>query len=379
MTIRVWRTLSIVAALCMAIVQTPGAVAEGPDATGAFEEQIEAVARSQGISFEEALDRHNLRQAMEPAIEFIRDRPTDFGRLSLDDSGGQWRLHIYVVGDNVHRDTIEALLPPSAPFEWTSVRYSWAQLEDTRMAVRVLANDLGRLAFNYIRTDVRQNRVIASLRLGESELASSLRATYEPDLLEVVLEEPTGRPVACTSTGDPDGGSRYNCTPFRGGIELQTIKNSHSQRCTMTLWAKQPNGIKHIITAGHCPGKTWHNGILVVDCSQWGSVCKNTIDIYQSGGSPNSDARRMPNDSQSSNFNKIYHSELSKAHPMTSKIGWNGQETGDPVCKTGVGTEYATVFGLTCGTVFGNDTISRWLSLLHRREVLGRSLGRRWR
>lgn len=47
---------------------------------------------------------------------------------------------------------------------------------------------------------------------------------------------------------------------------------------------------------------------------------------------------------------------------MTSKVSWNNQEAGDNICKTGVGSNYPPVFGLDCGTIFGNDSRLLWSS-----------------
>lgn len=150
-------------------------VAVPPTLDGSFtepqREEIGEVAEAEDISYEESSRRHKLREAMEPAIRAISADPNNFGGLSLDDSGGTWRLHIYYVGDNMGRARVESLLPANMPVEWTKVKNNYATLERTHAALREMANGLGRPAFNFIRTDVWNNRIVASLRLGEQALA----------------------------------------------------------------------------------------------------------------------------------------------------------------------------------------------------------------
>lgn len=121
-------------------------------------------------------------------MDFIDGDHDNFGGRAFHDEDGDWRLQIYVVDGSPARQRAQELIPSGAPVEWTVVKYSYATLERTRQELREIANGLGRQAFNYMRSDVRENRVIASLKPAEEPLARSLAEAYPPDLLEVLFE-----------------------------------------------------------------------------------------------------------------------------------------------------------------------------------------------
>ena len=170
------------------VADGPSHTAHRPTLEAPIAEELSHLADAEQIPVAEAQRRNDWRQLLQPAIKAIDADSNNFGGRALHDSGGTWRLEIYYLGDNSFREAIAALLPDGAPVEWTRVKYSYATLERTRESLRDLANGLGRLAFNYIRTDVFHNHVTASVRPGEEELAESLREHYPPDLVEVVIE-----------------------------------------------------------------------------------------------------------------------------------------------------------------------------------------------
>ena len=69
------------------------------------------------------------------------------------------------------------------------------------------------------------DQVVVATPVADPELWTALAQTYG-DALRLVVED-TGKAVNCESTDDPEGGSRYNCTPYRGSIEAQTVAGQH--------------------------------------------------------------------------------------------------------------------------------------------------------
>jgi hypothetical protein len=168
--------------------------------------------------------------------------------------------------------------------------------------------------------------------------------------------------VSCNATDDPEGGSRYNCTPWRGGIEIQTIGGSHTNHCTMTMWARgrSNHSNRFIITAGHCGALDtyqtfYHNG----DPVGTSSTSMDSLNM----ASPLSDSRKVPAADNTTQMNRVYETPSTKSYAVTGLIAGGNESVGDWVCKLGTGTGHSgglLTFGRMCGQIYKiND---HWLS-----------------
>ena len=322
---------------------------------------IDSMAAVKGISFDEALNRYNMRQQSSAVVDAIGHDKQNFGGIWQDDSNGRWRMHVMVTNlSAINSHAIASAMPDNVPFEWQQVKYNYATLEAIQLELIDLGNTIvGASRFSSISVDVPGNRVVVAFPAADPELQAQISAKYgEP--VEFVIEPP-GEAVSCNDTNDPEGGSRYNCTYWRGGIMLQKIKGDNGAKCTMTMWAKKNSTTKGIVSAGHCGNanpsdpyhKFWHNSVLVgtesINSTRGNGLLGN---LYRS------DSLFIPTTQAGVSYNKIYETPSSKAYSITSDKSWVQQIVGDWVCKHGVGTDWLGLgFGRDCGTITNYSTI----------------------
>lgn len=313
-------------------------------------QDLVGIAKTMGFSVSEAYRRHELREKADAAIAAATADKSNFAGAFQDDVDGTWRLRILYVGDATSaRAEIASLIPDSFPVSWEQVRYSAADLEGIHDAVVDLWFELGIQRINYVAIDVAHNQVIVATPTEDRDLSHQLASAYG-SAVKTIVEVP-GRPVACNSTTDLEGGSRFNCTPWRGGIEAQKVDGQHTGMCTLTMWARHQDNssLKYLITAGHCGNEDsqtfYHNGISI------GVSTVNSLNL----SSPLSDSRRIPATGNSTQMNRIYETPTTKSYAITSVRSETSQDVNDWVCKVGVGD---STFGRLCGQITATGTFS---------------------
>jgi len=319
-----------------------------------------------GITSAEAELRLQYQHGYGPAKMAVNADHRSFAGLSQTGSDGSFRLNVRYVGENTRRTEIEALVPSNLPaVEWTPVKYSYGELESAASEVAQLLSTKDQSGFWGYAIDVVQNRVVVNVVPGSAVASTAALLPVAPDIFVVEPTEPPSQ-IGCNDDGDHWNGSRYNCTPLRGGDDIWPFQNGTGDyRCTSTLHAKTPNGNKFMITAGHCGDhlagpngtaqpKLWTNygQDLLVNCNT-ATTCRNTADGFHNDATISSDSRRFPR-SQSSGLNKIYLNNQTHSYAVTSDVYWTNQNVNDVICKSGVGP---TPIENDCGEILYYDAV----------------------
>jgi hypothetical protein len=343
------RTILACLVFICAIATFPNSPASASDSmTDELRGELAAIAAQTGISFEEASRNHQYREDASEAIDAVLADAKSFAGAYHDRAHGTWSLSVqYVAGSSDERDRVAALLPTDVPVHWNLVERSYADLERIREQVIQRWKEIGLAKITGTSISASQNRVVIATPQPDEEILKEFSERYG-DAVSFRVDSDSF-PVACAGTNDPEGGSRFHCTPWRGGIEAQTMQNLRANRCTFTMWAKNKSiaGAFYLITAGHCGNissqEFWHNAI---------SVGVSTVNSLQFTY-PNSDSRRVPATATTS-MNIVYETPTTKSYAIDHLAG--SQIEGDWVCKLGVGGGDTSTFGRQCGQIIDQQT-----------------------
>lgn len=335
----------LLGAFALALVAAAAAV-PGPGLHAMSDElyqELAAIAAVKGISIQEAARRHDLRERSSAAISAIVANPSKFADVFQDDSDGIWKLRIFYVGDaGEARASLDGLLPADLPVQWDDVTRSGEELRRIKADVIDMWYDIGLDRISEVSIDTLSNSVHVGLPAPDEGLSALLRDRYG-DAVTTKITQPD-QPGACNAATDPEGGSRYNCTPMRGGIRIDFNEGP----CSTMMWGRnKTTGTRYIITAGHCGDLNqkdfFHNGAFVGRSNA----------ISWTLASPRSDSRRIPTTGNNVQMNRVYETPSTKSYAITSVRGWGQQLFNDWVCKLGVGLTY---FGRSCGVITNADT-----------------------
>jgi hypothetical protein len=337
----------VVAALAFASASVATGTGEG-DGANSFSDELRqdlaAIAEIKGITFQEAARRHDLREQAAPVIAAVVADSSRFADVFQDDSDGTWKLRILFVGDEQEsRAQLASALPAGLPVQWEKVQHSAEALGRVRSEVIQLWHEIGLDRISEVSVDAESNRVVVGLPARDPDLSKILEARYG-DAVGTKLVPPD-EPAACNAVNDLEGGSRYNCTPLRGGIRLEFPGGP----CSTMMWGKNKTTptTKYMITAGHCADLNnidfFHNGALVGRSNRISWTLAN----------PRSDSRRIPTAGNATQMNRVYETPNAKSYAITSVKGWGAQQLNDWVCKLGVGPAF---FGRSCGQIINADT-----------------------
>lgn len=346
--------LGAVLAVLAVITSLPGvATATADELPGNLSAELradlEAVSRLRGIALEEAHRRHTLRQSAEPAIRAALADPTRFGGAFQDDSSGSWTLRVLHVGDRAEAESRLTELLGYLPVVWERVKYSAADLERIHDEIGEFWRRSGIELMRHVLIDAPRNRVVVGTSSRNAELEADLVDLYGD---AVAFEtRATGEPVACDGNNDPEGGSRHNCTPWRGGIKTTAGNGSNPSYCTTMMWARRKDSAAHkfLITAGHCGNEDnqtfYHNGTAI------GVSTINSLNLDD----PLTDSRRIPANGNITQMNRIYETPAVRSYAITSLRAAGSQNVNDWVCKHGVGE---TTYGRLCGQITASGSFS---------------------
>ena len=105
--------ISVMTVLLMAV--TP--VGASPSNSDQEQIDISSMAAAKGITFDEALARHNMREEASRAVEAINLDTQNFAGIYQDDSNGQWRMHVMVANpEAIASEQIQNVLPAGVRF-----------------------------------------------------------------------------------------------------------------------------------------------------------------------------------------------------------------------------------------------------------------------
>jgi streptogrisin C len=271
-----------------------------------------------------------LGRAAAPLLTYLDEHDDDFGGNRWDRSGDDLRLVVATTPNTTSEEltSVASLTPEGLLVQFDAVQHSLRSLRDSQARLR---SDYDRLGVVESYPDVARNElhIVVLDDSVESELA---------DLVAVPVAVRLGRPVETTACA-----SRSNCTPYRGGIYLDSVY-------TLCTWGfnvrEQLTNAKYLVTAGHC-GKTGsglkHNGITV---SGSGGV---NSDSYEFLGSANSDSMRAPK-STASGWSTPY--DIIFADGVTARYIFAVKGSalqGPSVCFSG------RTSGYKCGTIVQRD------------------------
>lgn len=346
----------VLIATLLALAWPSGAMGKQSNLSDELILDLTTTAQIRDVTFEQALADFYAREAASPVVEAVANDADHFGGAYSDYSSGIFELHVlYVAADA--RDQLRRIVPAGVPVIWELVARTQGQLKAIQeQIVSDWQKNAEEIEITGVRTDLINNQVVISVNEPNEDLEAFYEAQFG-DAVRTVIAPPSSPVSDCTDTQDPEGGSRYACTPFRGGIELQKTGNDHTGHCTMTMWAKgQSNPAnRFIISAGHCASYgNWtfcHNGDVVGTSSA-------AMDSLNDSN-PKSDSRKVPAADNTTQMNRVYETPSSKSYVISSKRPVINQALGDWVCKIGTGTGTSgglPTFGRQCGQIYDIDS-----------------------
>lgn len=170
-------TFGLVCTVCAVLYACGGSPAP-VDTTRTFDD-TRAVASSVAESRDEIERRASLREQLEPAIAAVWEERDSFGESYITDEGGRWRLVIPFVeagGSEVSRQRVALLIPPDAPVEWRTARYSYAEL--IRITDEMMANLSPEDGIHGFGPNAKLNRVEILMTQRNQQVESRLRARF---------------------------------------------------------------------------------------------------------------------------------------------------------------------------------------------------------
>jgi hypothetical protein len=270
-----------------------------------------------------------LRSSATELVEYVNDRPSDFGGLYFDQTRGRLELTILVTPSTPAAALAAAngLIPPGLGARTVSVANSYAELLSAQDA---LTGQMASLGIAELWPDVKANRLSLVVRPG-SDGDAVRRAVNLPLTIEFGTDLTS---VTC--------GTKTNCTPYRGGIYV-----GGGLSCTWGYYATRGSAAKYMVTAGHCwktgaSNKFTHNGVVFTDGTD-----RDTFDL--TGTTFNSDsltAHVLGSPNAVAPFNTFHATSIDKSHAITGTTGYGSQAVGDMSCFSGVSTGTDV-----CGTI----------------------------
>ena len=300
---------------------------------------LEAIAKGEDITLDQAKSRADEEAAATPLIEYVQSHPETFGGVYADRSGGDLFFTVrYLPTADVA--AAKALVAPIVNVTFLPATHSQAELIATMNAIGDAYNAQGAAGYNAWELvaawpDLRNNRVVVESEY--PDLVPDFAAAYGSFV--VTAEGQPAIPMSCSNNTDWWNQSRFNCTTNRGGVALQRLQGDNDSNCTMGGWAKwvvsQP--FKRVrVTANHC-GSSWtgnqtffHHGSSVgtslggQTCAYWHADC---------------DARFVPTDSTPSKSQNAIYLATGPTNWTYSAIGayGSGTEGASVRCVSGVG------------------------------------------
>lgn len=277
-----------------------------------------------GTSDAIAAERMKDRDSLDSVIAFVRSNPNSFADSYVEFEADGVTLTVLVARANdAAVDQMHALAGQTrqgAHVRVLTVEHSHRDLSQIQDELNQLFFDdsLGFRATG-VAIDVRTNRVELSVA-DHVEIASNWVAKRYGEAVFVIEGELID--VACTHA--------ISCFPMRGGIEMYGYVNGQAKSlCTWGLGARNANGNKFLVTAGHCEEYPSQSNMLFEHTStslgyggmnsKDGPLCNWT------------DSLLIPTGTVSYERNKIRQSSTSDLYAITATKAYSGMTVGDPV------------------------------------------------
>jgi hypothetical protein len=291
---------------------TPVAASESVDPASDQEFAAYVLERAQAhdVSVDAYLDSLREQERLSWVVREVNTHPNDFGGVSWDWSAKIPGFVIQYVGDE----------PPRFDPDVTEVRVLRSRAELLSILEdldRNLANlDARASGLVSIAIDDVANAVVLVTAAPNFQV-SNIVAPYG-DAVALQYGSSSGRAAACIN--------RQNCTPFRGGIEI----DGNVWACTYGLNARYSLG-KAVVTSGHCDVQNddyWrHNGNPV------GPSTRNGLH-----GGQDVDALRIFTTTATSPYNRVYSTSGQMSVPIVGALGDDDIFFGMDIRRVGINT-----------------------------------------